>query len=141
MGFMFPAIPRVAAAGAGLIAAPMVEGFVGGYFPAIAQTTIGRWALKIGSVLGLIWIADKVAGKGVAADVGMGGGAYLILSGVTEFAPNLLNIGGAAKAPVQIAGAGYYNPGGAGKYLGSQPLLGREHAGNVPDRLNPASRF
>ena len=126
-----------------MIAAPMAEGFIGSYFPAIQTTALGRWALKIGSVLGLIWVADKIAGRAVAQDVGMGGGAYLVLAGVTEFAPGLLNIAGAAK-PV---GTAYYNPGsigsGAGRYVGSgsQPLLGRTVMSDMPERLDPRARF
>lgn len=138
-GFMFPALPRVAAAGAGLIATPMVEGFVGSYFPSIQSTLIGRWALKIGAVLGLTWVADKVVGRSVASDVAIGGGAYLVLAGVTEFAPGLLNIAPSASLPK--AGTAYYNPGSIGSGMGSQPLLGRSAMADVPDRLDPRSRF
>jgi hypothetical protein len=74
----------------GFIATPMVERFVNSFLPtSVTTTTLGRYAVKIGSALGLTWLVKAVLGNKEAFPVAMGGSLYVVVSAVNEFAPQL----------------------------------------------------
>jgi hypothetical protein len=90
LGVTLPPLSQVLYAGAGFIATPMVEGFVNRYLPVeVTSNTIGRYAVKIASVLGLAFLAKKAIGVSEARMVAVGGGAYILTSAVNEFLPSL----------------------------------------------------
>lgn len=93
-GFKLPALQSVLYAGGGLVGTPMLEGFLGRFLPAsLTGNQIGKYAVKIGAVLGLTWIAKTVLGRDAAKMVGVGGGAYVLLGALREFAPGILPVG------------------------------------------------
>lgn len=91
MGFSLPPLQSVLYAGVGFAGTPIAEGFLSGFLPAaITQNTIGRYAVKIGTVIGLTYAAKAIVGREAAKMVGIGGGAYLLISAVKEFAPGVI---------------------------------------------------
>ncbi len=91
MGFSLPPLQAVLYAGGGMIGVPMVEGFLSQFLPAsLTSNQIGRYAVKIGSVLGLTFLAKSLLGRDAAKMVGIGGGAYVLLGAVREFAPGVI---------------------------------------------------
>ncbi len=90
LGVEMPPLNQVLYAGAGFIATPMVEGFINKYLPIeVTSSTIGRYAVKIASVIGLSFLAKKAIGVSEARMVAVGGGAYILTSAVNEFMPSL----------------------------------------------------
>lgn len=91
MGIGLPNMTSLAYAGAGFLAPPFLEGFVLPYLPAgIVSNPVGKYAFKIGSVLGVTYLAGRFLGRGAARSVAMGGGLYILASAVLEFAPSLM---------------------------------------------------
>jgi hypothetical protein len=91
MGFSLPPLQSVAYVGVGIVGTPLVEGFAGQFLPlSITTSTIGKYAVKIASVIGLTWLAKMVLGGEKAKMVGIGGGAYVLISAVREFAPGVI---------------------------------------------------
>jgi hypothetical protein len=89
--FSLPPLQSVLYAGVGFVAPPVVEGFANQFLPAtITTSTIGRYAVKIASVLGLTWLAKSLVGREQAKMVGVGGGAYVLISAIREFAPGVI---------------------------------------------------
>ena len=90
LGVELPPLNQVLYAGAGFIATPMVEGFINKYLPVeVTSNTIGRYAVKIASVIGLSFLTKKAIGISEARMVAVGGGAYILTSAVNEFVPQL----------------------------------------------------
>jgi len=93
LGVELPPLNQVLYAGAGFIATPMVEGFINRYLPvSVTSNPIGRYAVKIVSVIGLSFLAKKAIGVSEARMVAVGGGAYVLTSAVNEFMPSLTSI-------------------------------------------------
>ena len=91
MGFRLPPLQSVLYTGGGLIGAPIVEGFLTRYMPVeLSSNVVGKYAVRIASVLGLSWIAKAVLGREAARMVGIGGGAYVVIQAVREFAPGVI---------------------------------------------------
>lgn len=83
------------------------------FLPAtISATPIGRWAVKLGSVILISLGVRQLVGPKAARQVAIGGAVYLAATAVAEFLPGMIE-GGTAKTA-------YYGPG----QLGSQPLVG-----------------
>lgn len=75
MGFSLPPMNKVLFAGVGFIAPPMVEGFLSRFVPAeIQSNTIGKYAVKLASVLGISWAIRKFVGVEQGNMAGIGGG-------------------------------------------------------------------
>lgn len=90
LGVTLPPITMIAWGAGGFIGPPMVEGFVNKFLPAeITASTLGRYAVKIGSVLGLTWLVKTIMGQREAFPVALGGSMYVVVSAINEFAPQL----------------------------------------------------
>jgi hypothetical protein len=91
LGLSLPPLQSVLYAGVGFVAVPVTEGFINQFLPlSITATTLGKYAVRIGSVIGLTWLSKMVLGKNAATMVGIGGGAYVLVSAVKEFAPGII---------------------------------------------------
>ena len=90
LGVTMPPLMEIAWVGGGFIATPMVEGFVNKFLPVeFATSTLGRYAIKVGSVIGLTFLVKQVAGIEKARRIALGGAAYVVVSAVNEFLPQL----------------------------------------------------
>jgi hypothetical protein len=126
MGFQLPPLQSVLYVGVGLAGTPMAEGFISGFLPAsITTSTIGKYAVKIGTVLGLTFLVKAIMGNEPAKMVGIGGGAYVLLSAVKQFAPGM--IPGMSAYPV--AGPTLSAYGGANKLAAYGSSTGRNYTG------------
>lgn len=89
--FKLPPLQSVLYVGAGLIGTPIAEGFVGSWLPvSITGSTIGKYAVRIATVLGLSFLASKTLGREPAKMVAIGGGAYVLTTAIKEFAPGFI---------------------------------------------------
>lgn len=117
MGFKLPPVQSVLYAGGGLVGTPIVEGFLSRYLPAELMTNVvGKYAVRIAAVLGLTWIAKAVLGREAAKMVGIGGGAYVVVQAVREFAPGFI------PGMSAYASMGSYSP--MGRLMASPRSLG-----------------
>lgn len=90
-GLSLPPLQSVLYAGVGFVAVPVTEGFLNQFLPlSITSTTLGKYAIRIGSVIGLTWLGKMVLGKQAALMIGIGGGAYVLVTAVKEFAPGMI---------------------------------------------------
>jgi hypothetical protein len=90
-GLSLPPLQSVLYAGVGFVAVPVTEGFLNQFLPlSITSTTLGKYAIRIGSVIGLTWLGKMILGKQAALMVGIGGGAYVLVTAVKEFAPGMI---------------------------------------------------
>jgi len=99
LGISLPPLQSVLYVGMGFVGVPMMEGFLSRFLPiTLTGSTIGKYATRIASVLGLSFLTKMVLGAGEAKMVAIGGGAYVLTTAVTEFAPGLIP---ATSAPLQ----------------------------------------
>lgn len=90
LGVTLPPISMIAWGAGGFIAPPMVEGFVNKFLPAeVTSNPLGRYAVKIGAVLGLTYLTKHIMGNKEAFPVALGGALYVVVSAVNEFVPQL----------------------------------------------------
>jgi len=86
-----PPLQAVAFTGVGFVGTPMAEGFLNTFLPvSLTGNTIGKYAVRIGSVLGLSMLAKAVLGRSASRYVALGGGLYVAVTAVKEFAPGLI---------------------------------------------------
>lgn len=124
LGVEIPPLKQVLFAGAGFIAPPMVEGYVNKFLPvSITSTTIGRYAVKIASVIGLSFLAKKAIGASEARMVAIGGASYVLVSAVNEFLPQLTMSAYRGGMINRYRGVEAYHTGTINGY--SQPQLAR----------------
>lgn len=91
LGISLPPLQSVLYVGVGFVGVPMVEGFLSRFLPInLTGSTIGKYATRVASVLGLSFLTKMVLGAGEAKMVAIGGGAYVLTTAVTEFAPGLI---------------------------------------------------
>ncbi len=92
MGFLtLPPLQSVLYVGVGLAGTPLAEGFISGYLPAaITGNTIGKYAVKIATVLGLSYLVKSIMGREQGKLVAVGGGVYVVMSAVRQFAPGFI---------------------------------------------------
>jgi hypothetical protein len=88
-------IKSIVFAGIGFAGPSFVSGFLSSQFPSVMQSTtnlgvMGKYVVKIGSILGLSWLAKRFAGSSEAQMVLIGGGANIALSLIQDFQPGLL---------------------------------------------------
>lgn len=108
LGIELPPLNKVLFAGVGFIAPPMVEGLIAGFLPAeISSSTLGKYAVRIASVLALVFGIKKFIGKQEGDMALIGGGVYVASTAAMEFLPNIFGAGG----PVPISsGVSSYVP-------------------------------
>lgn len=93
LGVTLPPITMLAWGAGGFLAVPMLEGFVTKFLPAeITANTLGRYAMKVASVLGLTWLTKTIMSNKEAFPVALGGSLYVIVSAVNEFVPQLTTL-------------------------------------------------
>lgn len=90
MGLTLPPLQSVLYAGVGFAGVPMAEGFISRFVPSIGASTAGRYAIRIGAVLGLGMLAKMILGREQGKMVAIGGGAYVLISAIREFAPGVV---------------------------------------------------
>jgi hypothetical protein len=120
LGVQMPPLNQVLYAAAGFIAPPMVEGYINRFLPVeVTSSTIGRYAVKIASVIGLSFLTKKAIGVSEARMVAVGGASYILVSAVNEFMPSLT--------------MGAYRSGMINKYRGMQSY----HSGTINGYARP----
>lgn len=93
LGVTLPPITMLAWGAGGFLATPMLEGFVSKFVPAqITGNVLGRYAMKVASVLGLTWLTKTIMSNKEAFPVALGGSLYVIVSAVNEFVPQLTQL-------------------------------------------------
>lgn len=90
LGVALPPINMIAWGAGGFIGVPMAEGYLARFLPAeITTSVLGRYAVKIGTVLGLTYLVKHVLGAKEAFPVALGGSLYVVTSAINEFVPQL----------------------------------------------------
>jgi hypothetical protein len=75
----------------GFVAPPFVEGLLARVVPLDLQTSvIGKYAIRIASVLGLTWAVKNFVGRAEGFYVSLGGWSYIGVTAVREFMPTLI---------------------------------------------------
>lgn len=91
LGISLPPLQSVIYAGVGFIGVPMAEGFLNRFLPtSITANTFGKYAARIAAVLGLSYLTKMVIGASESKMVAIGGGAYVLTTAITEFAPGMI---------------------------------------------------
>jgi len=137
LGTKFPGLQSLAFGTVGFLGPPFIEGWVTPMLPAnVSSSQWGRYLVKGGSVVGLTWVANAVAGRAAAMKIATGGGIYLLATMVNDFLPQLTGVTQPATS---------YYPRLAGR-MGAQPILGdygraKSMTATTPERLRPQSRY
>jgi len=139
LGVTFPSIQTMAWSAGGFLAPPFVEGFARRFLPpSLTSTTLGKYAVKIGSVVLLTLGVRKLVGQEEGRNVMLGGSVYLAASLAQDFLMPAIAGTSARYYPKQL---GYYN---TGANLSAQPFLGGNGSAmtnNSPERLRPENRY
>ena len=99
LGIELPPLNKVLFAGVGFVAPPMIEGFLAGFIPAeITSSTIGKYAVRVASVLALAFGVRRFIGREEGNMVAIGGGVYVLSTAAMEFLPNIFSGGTPAPA-------------------------------------------
>jgi len=90
-GLQLPALQTVAYVGIGFVGTPVLEGFLSSFMPTtFATSTLGKYVIRIGSLLGLSWAGRAVMGKTQGNMIAIGGGVYLVTSLIKDFMPGVI---------------------------------------------------
>lgn len=90
LGVALPPINMIAWGAGGFIGVPMAEGYLSRFLPAeVTSSVLGRYAVKIGTVLGLTYLVKHVLSAKEAFPVALGGSLYVVTSAINEFIPQL----------------------------------------------------
>ena len=94
-GLSIPPMKSVAFAGVGFIGPSIVSSVLTSSVPSLMTTVtgmglIGKYVIRIGSVLGLSWLVKRFVGVNEGNMVLIGGGVNVALTLVNDFAPSLL---------------------------------------------------
>jgi hypothetical protein len=90
LGVALPPINMIAWGAGGFIGVPMAEGYLTRFLPAeITTSVLGRYAVKIGTVLGLTYLVKHVLSAKEAFPVALGGSLYVVTTAINEFIPQL----------------------------------------------------
>jgi len=90
LGVALPPINMIAWGAGGFVGTPMVESYLTRFLPAELTTNVlGRYAVKIGTVLGLTYLAKHVLSAKEAFPIALGGSLYVVTSAINEFIPQL----------------------------------------------------
>lgn len=91
LGVALPPMHMIAYGAGGFIAPPMIEGWANQFLPAsLTGSVLGRYAVKIGAVLGLTYLVKTLLSAKEAFPVALGGSLYVVVSAVNEFVPQLI---------------------------------------------------
>src|SRR5262245_55262885 len=124
LGISLPPLQSVIYAGVGFVGVPLAEGFLSRMLPiSLTGSTIGKYATRIGALLGLSFLTKMVIGSSESKMVAIGGGAYVLTSAISEFAPGL----------IPAAGMSAYRPATLGAYVAPtrRPSLGAPAFGAI----------
>lgn len=125
LGVTLPPIAMLAWGAGGFLAAPMLEGFVSKFVPAqITGNVLGRYAMKVASVLGLTWLTKTIMSNKEAFPVALGGSLYVIVSAVNEFVPQLTQLPVATSSGIPVPGTNAYRSGMIKAYRGGMIATG-----------------
>jgi hypothetical protein len=132
----------------------MLEGFVSKFAPsAITSNVLGRYAMKVASVLGLTWLTKTIMSNKEAFPVALGGSLYVIVSAVNEFVPQLTQLPSGSQTGIPAPGTNAYRSGmvkayrggmistGVGAYVPGRMLNGAmpSLAGSLPQLAQPST--
>lgn len=121
LGVALPPINMIAWGAGGFIGTPMVESYINRFMPAeVTSSVLGRYAVKIGTVLGLTYLVKHVLSAKEAFPVALGGSLYVVTSAVNEFVPQLT----AAPAPTTTPTVKAYRSGMINAYRGGMIATG-----------------
>lgn len=100
-GFQLPNITDAIYGAVGFVGTLIAEGFVTPMLPAsITMTTLGKYGVRVGLVIAETYLAKLLLGNRAAAIVAIGGGSYVLVTAVKEFAPGVIpGLGTYAQAP------------------------------------------
>lgn len=99
LGVALPPINMIAWGAGGFVGTPMVESYINRFLPAeVTGNVLGRYAVKIGTVLGLTYLVKQVLSAKEAFPVALGGSLYVVTSAINEFVPQLTT----APAPTTV---------------------------------------
>jgi len=99
LGVALPPINMIAWGAGGFLGTPMAESYINRFLPAeVTSSVLGRYAVKIGTVLGLTYLVKHVLSAKEAFPVALGGSLYVVVSAVNEFAPQLTQVPAPAPA-------------------------------------------
>jgi hypothetical protein len=142
MGFQLPPLMPVVYAGAGFVTAPAVEGFLAGFLPTeITSSTIGKYVVRLGSVIGGTWLVRRFLGQNAATYYGIGGGAYILTSAIKEFMPGVIpglgayTVAGQTAVPFQLGAYTKQLGQGGEAFQGGMRFQNAGGTGTVPMRL------
>jgi len=125
LGVTLPPITMLAWGAGGFLAAPMLEGFVSKFVPAqITGNVLGRYAMKVASVLGLTWLTKTIMSNKEAFPVALGGSLYVIVSAVNEFVPQLTQLPSGQTAGIPLPGTNAYRSNMVKAYRGGMIATG-----------------
>jgi len=151
--FNLPPLTAVLYGGVGFAGTAAVEGFAGSMLPVEwTGNMFGRYAVKIGSLIGITWLSRAIFGKGPSYMIGIGGGLYVLTSAVKDFMPGVIP---GMSGPARLAGplnlAAYrqmrdYKAPGIAAYRESRgmgsPMIGQPNTGATGGATNVvAARF
>jgi len=89
--FGLPPLMSVAYATAGFAGTAALEGAANSFLPLEwTGSTLGKYATKIGSVIGVSWLSKMILGRSASYMVGIGGGLYVLTSAIRDFAPGVI---------------------------------------------------
>lgn len=90
-GLGLPPLMPIVYGGVGFAGTAWAEGFITGMLPLEwTGNLLAKYAVKIGSVLGVTWLAGMALGKAAKYMVGIGGGIYVIKSAAHDFVPGVI---------------------------------------------------
>lgn len=127
--------------GGGFLATPMVEGFANKFIPAeIKANTLGRYAVKVASVIALTILTRTLLGGDKARLVAIGGGSYVFVSAINEFVPQITTMGSYHRSTTMGAYRPYGNqmraisagPGGPQNSIGGSISAGASRFTRAP---------
>jgi uncharacterized membrane protein len=111
----------------------MLEGFASKFVPSsITSNVLGRYAMKVASVLGLTWLTKTIMSNKEAFPVALGGSLYVIVSAVNEFVPQLTQLP-SGTSPIPVPGANAYRSGMVKAYRGG--MISTGVGAYVPGRM------
>jgi len=132
LGVALPPVNMILWGAGGFVGTPMAESYLARFLPAeVTSNVLGRYAVKIGTVLGLTYLVKHVLSAKEAFPFALGGTLYVVTSAINEFVPQLT----ATPAPAPVLKAyrtgmiNAYRSGmiatGIGSYAATQLANGR----------------
>jgi hypothetical protein len=100
--FSLPPLTGMLYGGVGFAGTAAADGFISSFVPVEwTSSMIGRYAVKIGSLIGVTWLSRAILGRSASYMVGIGGGVYVISSAVRDFMPGVIP---GMSGPARLAG-------------------------------------